>query len=342
MVCKMKNLIKLLLLGTIITIACTRHGIITRTSLVSIRPMHNYNKKDTSFTPNYNDTAMWIMHENNNKSVDVFFVHPTTYLNGTYWNMPLNHSLSIKIAKEFSAKAQASVFKEVGNIYMPQYRQATFYSFVTKSKNGNKALALAINDVKNAWKYFLSNINNDKPIIIAGHSQGSYIIIQLLPEIMKDSILAKKIIAVYAIGWPLSIKYLKDNPQVKVCCDSLQTGCIISWNTESKNNSATIIDRPSISVNPLLWTTDDSFAPKEMHNGAVFFHFHSPPDTIPYYTNAQNVNGHLKVSKIPNYLEVNIYPTLGAYHIYDYNMFYLNIKKNVKARTNYYFKNNNK
>jgi hypothetical protein len=336
----MRANIILLLFVALIFSACTRHGLITRTSLAPIRPLHDFSAKDTSETPQYNDTALWIVHSNTNKKVDVFFVHPTTYLSHNQWNMPLNDKTSIKLAKEFSAKAQASVFEEIANIYMPQYRQATFYSFVTKSDNGEKALALATCDIRNAWKYFLTNINKGNPIIIAGHSQGSMIIMRLLPEIMSDSILAKKIIAVYAIGWPLSKEYLKENPKIKVCQDSLQNGCIISWNTESKHNSSTIIDRPSVSINPLLWTTDETIAKKDLHKGAVFFHFFSKPDTIPYYVSAQNVDGHLKVSKIPNYAEVNKYPTLGAYHIFDYNMFYINIKQNARDRTKHYFKTN--
>lgn len=330
----------LLLLSVIFFSACTRHGFITRTSLMPIRPLHNFNKKDTSTTPNYSDTSSWLLQDNNNKNVDVFFVHPTTYISSRHWNMPINNKFALKIANEFSIKSQASVFEDIGNIYVPQYRQATFYSFVSKSDNGEKAIAFATNDIRNAWNYFIKNINKDNPIIIAGHSQGSMIIMRLLPDIMKDSVLAKKIIVVYAIGWPLSKEYLKENPQVNVCQDSLQTGCIISWNTESEHNSSTIIDRPSISVNPLLWTTDVTLAPKEIHKGAVFFHSNSDPDTIPNYVSAQNKDGHLKVSKIPNYMEVNKYPTLGSYHIYDYNMFYLNIKQNVKDRTDNYIKNN--
>lgn len=333
----MKASLILFFFSILIFSACTRYGFITRTSLLPIRPVHDFNKRDTSNTPNYNDISAWILQQNNNKNVDVFFVHPTTYLSPRHWNMPINNRFALKIANEFSVKSQASVFEDIGNIYVPQYRQATFYSFVTKSDNGEKAIAVATNDVKNAWNYFLKNINTNNPIIIAGHSQGSMIIMRLLPDIMKDSILANKIIAVYAIGWTLSTEYLKENPQVIVCEDSLQTGCIISWNTESEHNHATIVDRPSISVNPILWTTDDNYAPKEMHKGAVFFHFNSEPDTIPNYVSAQNKDGHLKVSKIPNFMEVNIYPTLGSYHIFDYNMFYMNIKQNSKDRADSYF-----
>lgn len=334
----MRKNVVIILFGVLIFSACTRYGIVTRTSLLPIRPLHDYNEKDTSTAPNYSDTSAWLLQENNNKSVDVFFVHPTTYLNHKQWNMPLDNKLALKIANDFSVKSQASVFEEIGNIYVPQYRQATFYSFVTESDNGEKALALATKDVKNAWNYFIKNINKDKPIIIAGHSQGSMIIMRLLPYIIKDSVLAKKIIAAYAIGWPLSKEYLKENPQIKVCEDSLQTGCIISWNTENEHNKATLIDRPSVSVNPLLWTTDNTYAPKEMHKGAVFFNLKAEPDTIPNYVSAQNEDGHLKVSKLPNYRQINKYPILGSYHIFDYNMFYLNIKQNVKDRTDNYFK----
>ncbi len=330
------------IIAILIISACTRHSIVTRSALVGIRPLHKYNAKDTSIAPNYQDTSMWLVHKYNNKAVDVFFVHPTTYINPMHWNMPLYDSLAIKLAYEYSVKPQLSVFYDIGNIYAPRYRQATFYAFVTKFKDGEQALNLATKDILNAWNYYIKNINKGRPIIIAGHSQGSMIILKLLPQIMKNKEIAKRIIVVYAIGWPITYKYLKKNPQIKVCQDSLQTGCVISWNTESKNATATIINKPSISVNPLSWSTNDLLAPKELNKGAVFFHNKRKADTIPNYVSAQNIKGHLIVSKIPNVLELNIKTAFGVYHIFDYNMFYLNIKQNVADRTMNYFKNNKK
>lgn len=317
--------------------ACTRHSVGTRSGLLAIRPLHKYQAKDTSVAPDYKDSTAWIVFEDKNMNVDIFFVHPTTYLSPKYWNADLNNEQIIERTKEWSIKRQLSIFTEFGNVYAPQYRQATFYSFVSKSNNANKAMELATKDIKNAWNYYLKNINQSRPIIIAGHSQGSMIIMRLLPEIMSDPKLAKRIIAVYAVGWPLSEKYLKNNPQIKVCEDSTQTGCIISWNTESYSALGTIIDRPSVSVNPLSWTITEEMVSDSFHLGAVFFKDNGSIDTIPNYVDAQNEDGHLMVSPLPNALSLSHQTPIGIYHIIDYNIFYMNTKANVKTRIEAYF-----
>ncbi len=316
----------------------TRKSLLSRSSLIAIRPLRNFGAKDSANPPNYADTIAWLVHHNNNKKVDVFFVHPTTYVSPMNWNMPINDSFAIKMIYKWSIQSQLGVFEEYCNTYVPNYRQATFYSFFTKSANGKKALNLATEDIHKAWNYYLKHINKNRPIILAGHSQGSMIILRLLPEIMKDSALSKRIVAIYAIGWPIGKKYLKQNPKIKVCENAKQTGCLISWNTEARDAKGSLVDKPSISVNPLNWSTNEDFVPKDSNIGAVFFHFNSPPDTIIHYVGAQNVNGHLKVTPIPNKLEIRLTIALGIYHIYDYNMFYLNFKNNVKERIDSYFK----
>ncbi len=320
------------------SISCTRHSVGTRSGLLAIRPMHKYQAKDTSIAPDYKDSTAWIVFEDKNMKVDIFFVHPTTYISPKYWNVNLNNEQIIERTKEWSIKRQLSIFSEYGNLYAPQYRQATFYSFVSKSNNGKKALDLATKDIRNAWKYYLKNINPTGPIIIVGHSQGSMIIMRLLPEIMSDPKLAKRIIAVYAVGWPLSEKYLKNNPQIKVCENSTQTGCIISWNTESYSAHGTIIDRPSVSVNPLSWTITEEMVSDSFHMGAVFYKFNGNIDTIPNYVGAQNKDGHLVVTPLPNALSLSPQTPIGIYHSIDYNIFYMNTKANVKTRIEAYFK----
>ena len=68
---------------------------------------------------------------------------------------------------------QASAFNDTCNIYAPEYRQATYYSFFDTKGNGQNALDLAYEDIENAFDYFIENFNHKKPFIIAGHSQGA-------------------------------------------------------------------------------------------------------------------------------------------------------------------------
>ena len=55
----------------------------------------------------------------------VFFVHPTSFLDTATWNAPLGNVDANNRAALF-LRGQASAFNEVGAIWAPRYRQATF------------------------------------------------------------------------------------------------------------------------------------------------------------------------------------------------------------------------
>ena len=67
---------------------------------------------------------------------------------------------------------QASAFNSSCDIYAPEYRQATFFSFFDETGDGQKALERAYKDVENAFFQFLEFIG-EKPFFIASHSQGT-------------------------------------------------------------------------------------------------------------------------------------------------------------------------
>ncbi len=85
-------------------------------------------------------------------SVDIFFIHPTSYLKATnesdQWNASTTDRSVNKKTDEGSILYQASVFNGTGKIYAPRYRQAHIGSFFTNKDDGRKALDLAYSDVK--------------------------------------------------------------------------------------------------------------------------------------------------------------------------------------------------
>ena len=102
----------------------------------------------------------------------VFFIHPTSYLDRAHWNAPLDDAEANGRAALF-LRGQASVFNEAGQVWAPRYRQATFGAFLTSQADAEKALDLAYRDVAAAFDEFLKEIGPDRPIILAGHSQGA-------------------------------------------------------------------------------------------------------------------------------------------------------------------------
>jgi hypothetical protein len=100
-------------------------------------------------------------------------------------------------------QSQASAFNSVGEIWAPKYRQATFGAFLTGEADAGKALDFAYRDVAAAFDEFVKE-SGDRPIILAGHSQGALHLERLLREKVAGKPIAKRIVAAYVVGWPIS------------------------------------------------------------------------------------------------------------------------------------------
>ena len=317
--------------------SCGPHGMMTKTALHKLEPKHNYGSMDTSFAPDYQLTESWLVYEDKNMPIDIFFIHPTSYKKNDQWNMALDDTATIARTYRRSIRRILSIFDNLGNVYAPKYRQATFYAFIDTKGNGQQAIDLARKDVLHSFDYYLKYINNGRPFILAAHSQGSKISMEILPIIYNDSNLRKQLIAAYVIGWPISLDYLAEHPEIEVCEDSLQTGCIISWNTETQNAGATIVDERSLCINPLNWKREEVYISNEKNQGAVFY-LGDKPDTVSQYIGAQCKDGILKVDDIPNKDDLKGQYKLGLLHRFDYNFFYMNVKHNAQRRIETYLK----
>src|SRR5205085_2715333 len=103
----------------------------------------------------------------------IFYVAPTTYLDRNHWNGPLDDGQANYRLGLF-ARSQASAFNGVGQVWAPRYRQATLGAFLAANDpRSAQAIDFAYRDVAHAFDAFLAAIPANRPIILAGHSQGS-------------------------------------------------------------------------------------------------------------------------------------------------------------------------
>jgi len=84
----------------------------------------------------------------------IFFIHPTSYMEKTHWNAPLDDQLSQNRAKLF-LRGMASAFAPSGEIWAPRYRQAAIGAFLTVKPEGQQALNAAYQDVLQAPDAFV-------------------------------------------------------------------------------------------------------------------------------------------------------------------------------------------
>ena len=199
-------------------------------------------------------------------AVDVFFVHPTTYIGRESWNQRMDDSRANDLTDSWVMRDQASVFNECCRVFAPRYRQATLYSFQDNSGNGEKALDLAYEDVRAAFLYFLENYSGGRPFIIASHSQGSRHADILLREEVVGRALVPQMVVAYLIGFSVD-----GSNGVPVCERRDQLNCQISWNASTRDAPLKLAEPGDICVNPLNWTTSEDLVGAQENLGSVTF-----------------------------------------------------------------------
>ena len=276
----------------------------------------------------------------------VFYIHPTTFLTTAAWNAPLEPGGDTEMRTQLFVQSQASAFNGAGQVWAPRYRQAAYGAFLLKSDDAEKALALAYQDVAAAFDEFVRR-NPDVPIILAGHSQGALHLERLLREKVAGTPIAKRIVAAYVVGWPISTASDLGALGLPACTALDETGCILSWMTFADPPNPDFIfhewgqtrgfnggerkQEDTLCVNPISGVKDGAAAAQD-----------NPGTLIPTadMTNANLqpgvVGGHCKSGLL---ILDGMPPQLGSfvlpgnnYHVYDYALFWGAVRRDAERR----------
>jgi len=285
--------------------------------------------------------------EKRDLGVDVFFVHPTSYLSSFSGNANFDAGGTTGSGVINMMKRQASAFNGCCQIYAPRYRQASTTAITGHSTKAYAANELAYSDVERAFDAFIA-ANNGRPFIIAGHSQGSIHALRLLQQRIAGTSLQQRMVAAYIVGAALPLEVAQLIP---ICETSQQTGCMLAWNsvtsynTNSSNLQSSVLwwlgqyqpmgKLAQLCVNPLDWYVD-SAADAKANLGSVYsFGKYSLWEPAKGKIAAHCENGWLGVN-VPWALSIYFSDLLtfaGFYHDFDYRLFYMNIRANAIERS---------
>ena len=291
----------------------------------------------------YSDGANWAYYrEGEGKPADLFIVCPTVDTRSYANSVDLNEKLKGKFVSALDA--EKGIYADSCRLYSPYYRQMSINAYTFGDEDFAKAEKNAFLDVSAAFRYYLDNENDGRPIVLAGFSQGAQMCIELLKEFFGDTAegraLNKKLVAVYAIGWRITDEDIKAYPQIVPAKGESDTGSVICYECEDGAVTGSIIIPEGVkthSINPLNWKTDGTPADKSLNKGALFS---EEQGVIPGFCGAQidEARGSITVPGVsredfPKVLDV--FPD-GCFHIYDNMFFYTNLKENVALRVNAY------
>ncbi|MGX8703481.1 MAG: DUF3089 domain-containing protein [bacterium] len=302
--------------------------------------------EETTQATDYSKAASWYQIPGITKEVDTFFVYPTDYLaeNESDPDYATLDNPDMRAGVQFDHLVLASAYEDATNLFIPYYRQASLRVAVEAAKqSGDPRTAFATipyTDITAALDYYFENYNNGRPFIIAGHSQGSGIITLVLKDYFKEHPdYYERMVAAYTIGFSITKEYLEENPHLKFAAGESDTGVIISWNTEGpknvEGNVTNLVVLPNaISINPLNWKLDDTYAPVSENLGSLVWDENAGTIGITDIgADAQVIPGRGVILTNAN-AEPIAAEVFGpqSFHNGDYTFFYNNIKDNVAKR----------
>ena len=305
-------------------------------------------KNTISEKPDYSQVSCWYKIPEITRDVDTFFVYPTEYLGtneGDPDYAPLGNPEMLEGVRNIDHKYMASAFEESTNLFMPYYRQAGFrLEGEAWKKTGDIRTALVgtpYDDITATLDYYFDNYNQGRPFILAGHSQGAAICTLVLQKFFREHPeYYKRMVAAYVIGFSVTKDELKANPHLKFATGESDTGVIVSWNTEGsrnvKENTPNAATLPNaISINPLNWKLDDTYASASENLGSLI------PDEETGETRIGDLGADAQVAPDRGVIVTNadfapmeMTELFGpqSFHNGDYIVYYNNIKDNVAKR----------
>ena len=303
--------------------------------------------------PNYFRKDSWLQLPKITKDVDTFYIYSTAYYESSFKEGAPDYATLDNPEMIEGAKGEyvtnASVYEKSTNVFVPYYRQAGMrYAGEVRAKTGNIDSAISgipYDDICAALDCYFETCNNGRPFIIAGHSQGASMVLYVLKNYFKKHPeYYKRMVAAYVIGFSVTKEDLEKFPHLKFATGESDTGVIISWNTEGpknvKENAKNAVVLPdAISINPLNWKLDETYAPASENLGSLMPNMKARRYEITDIgADAQVVLSRGVIvtnAKCDYYAQAEFFGP-QSFHEFDYNFYYNNLKDNVAKRIDAY------
>ena len=290
----------------------------------------------------YSDENNWMRLPEVTKDVDAFFVYPTEYddpAEGAPKFADINEP-AMRIPAESAYRKIATAFEDCANVFAPYYRQGNMsYLGRISAEERNAAFnSIPKTDILAAIDYYFKHLNGGRPFILVGHSQGSIMQSFVLSEYLKaHPEYLERMIAAYVVGYSITEDFLKANPHLKFAEGADDTGVIISYNTEGAGNGNNIVVLPgAISINPINWKRDETYASAEENLGGRVFDMEIKDfKKVPNAADAKiDLKRGVVITTTTAVAPEGASSPFGAtsFHENDYPLYYFNIKDNVAVR----------
>ena len=167
-----------------------------------------------------------------NAPIDCFYVYPTVSTDPTPFSDMTADPAELNVIRQQFAR-----FGSVCRVYAPLYRQVTLAGLRQAIAGGGGGFSLSTgpqyDDVRDAWRHYLERDNRGRGVVLIGHSQGSYILTELIRQEIDGKPVQSRLVSALLLGATFAVPSGKDVggslQQIPLCRKPAQTGCVVTY-----------------------------------------------------------------------------------------------------------------
>ena len=162
--------------------------------------------------------------------IDCFYVYPTVST-----DLGNNSDMTADPAETNVIHQQFARFGSKCRTFAPMYRQITLVGLRQRLAGGTVTFdnGLHYNDVRDAWRSYLQRDNQGRGFVLVGHSQGAYILSELLKQEIDGKPIQKQLVGAYLLGATFPVAKGKDAggvlQNIPLCRKPGQIGCVVNF-----------------------------------------------------------------------------------------------------------------
>ncbi len=162
--------------------------------------------------------------------IDCFYVYPTVST-----DTGINSDMTADPAETNVIHQQFARFGSQCRTFAPMYRQITLAGLRQRLATGNVTFDNGphYNDVRDAWRSYLQRDNEGRGFVLVGHSQGAYILSELLKQEIDGKPIQKQLVGAYILGATFPVAKGKDAggllQNTPLCRKPGQIGCVVNF-----------------------------------------------------------------------------------------------------------------
>ena len=164
-----------------------------------------------------------------NPAFDCFYVYPTVLLTGAAQMTDFTDD-GVKITHD-ALLSQGARFSRICRMYAPLYRQS---GLLAGRPVAGSDPALALKDVRDAFAYYLKNLNQGRKFVLIGHSQGTFMLTDMMKADIDDKEdVRKQLLSAVLLGGRVTVPEGKTMggsfKNIPLCSKAGETGCVIAY-----------------------------------------------------------------------------------------------------------------